>query len=152
MKNIILLSPLLAVLLLVGCASAPSLTTPAAVAGDVATLTRIGLDVYPAAGPEVALARDVICGAAAVTNVNPANIVIDLSNLTTTNAETKIIVDGAMWIYQQVYDLIGTNSTAQVQPYLQAVCDGLSRAVPPPAGSMMSVNAVPRKLLPPHWR
>lgn len=141
----------LAGLLTAGCKNTPALLTPAAVTGEVAGLTRIGLDVYPAAAPEVALARDSICAAAAVTNVDPAAIVRDLSTLTTTNAETKIIVDGALWIYEQVYDLIGTNSTTKIQPYLQAVCDGLTQGLP--TSGLMTVNAVPRKvLLPPHWR
>ena len=151
MKNTILASIALAAFLFAGCSSTPALLTPAAVTGEVAGLTRIGLDVYPAAGPEVALARDVICGAAAVTNTDPAAIVRDLSTLTTTNAETKIIVDGAMFLYEQVYDLIGTNTTTQVQPYLQAVCDGLTQALP--STGLMTVNSVPRKvLLPPHWK
>jgi hypothetical protein len=151
MKYLITLALLTASLFMVGCKTASPLLTPSAVTGEVASLTRIGLDVYPAAGPEVSLARDVICGAAAVTNVDPAAIVRDLSTLTTTNAETKIIVDGAMFLYEQVYNLIGTNTTTQIQPYLQAVCDGLSQALP--STSLMSVNSVPRKvLLPPHWK
>jgi hypothetical protein len=151
MKKSLIAVSLAASLFMVGCKTASPLATPAAITRDVSVLTRIGLDVYPAAGPEVALARDVICGAAAVTNVNPAAIVRDLSMLTTTNAETKIIVDGAMFLYEQVYDAIGTNTTTKIQPYLQAVCDGLSQALP--NTSLMAVNGVPRKvLLPPHWR
>jgi hypothetical protein len=146
-----LIAASLACILFTGCSTTPSIKTTAAVTRDVAGLTRIGLDVYPQATPEVALARDVICGAASVTNVNPAAIVADLSKLTTTNAETKIIVDGAMWVYEQVYDQIGTNTTYQIQPYLQAVCDGLTQALP--SASLMTVNGVPRKvLLPPHWK
>jgi hypothetical protein len=150
MKNTLILLAASAALVFTGCKTTPALLTPAAVTGEVATLTRIGLDVYPVAAPEVAMARDVICGAAAVTNVNPEAIIADLSKLTATNAETKIIVDGAMFVYEGVYDIIGTNTTTQIQPYLQAVCDGLSQALPPMPG-IMRVNAVPR-LLPPHWR
>src|ERR1019366_4099337 len=98
MKFLITLALLTASLFMVGCKTASPLLPPAALTGEVASLTQIGLDVYPAAGPEVALARDVICGAASVTNVDPAAIVRDLSTLTTTNAETKIIVDGAMFL------------------------------------------------------
>lgn len=152
MKTPILLSLGLAALLTAGCKTTPPpLLTPGAVAGDVATLTRIGLDVYPQATLEVALSRDVICGAAAVTNVNPTAIFADLSSLNLTNVETKIIVNGAMWVYQQVYNAIGTNTTSQIQPYLQAVCDGLTQALPPTSSALVRVNVVP-KALPPHLK
>ena len=150
-KLSLLLIPL-AALLIAGCKTTPALLTPAAVTQEVALGVRVGLDVYPQATAEVALSRDVICAAAAVTNINPAAIVADLATLNITNVESKLIVDAALLVYEGVYSLIDTNSTVQIQPYLVALCDGLTQGLPPVTGSLMRVNAVSRQILPPHLR
>jgi hypothetical protein len=147
-----LIAASLACILFTGCKTTPALLTPAAVTQEVALGVRVGLDVYPQATAEVALARDVICAAAAVTNINPSAIIADLATLNITNAESKLIVDAALLVYENVYALIDTNSTVQVQPYSVALCNGLTQGLPPVTSSLMRVNAVSRQILPPHLK
>lgn len=139
--------PLLAVLLC-GCNTTTPLITPAQLTSDVSGGIRIGLDVYPAAAPDIALGRDVICTAANNTNTDPAIIVNDLAALNITNSNSKLIVDGAIFAYEKVYAIIGTNTTTQVQPYLAALCDGFTAGLL----SVTSTARVSRQILPPHLR
>ena len=148
MKFIITLALLTASLFMVGCKTASPLLTPAALTSEVSQGIQIGLDVYPAAAPDVALSRDIICTAAQSTNVNPAAIVSDLAVLNITNSNSKLIVDGALFAYEQVYVLIGTNTTAQIAPYLTALCDGFTQGLPP----VSATAKASRKLLPPHLK
>jgi hypothetical protein len=134
--------------LLCGCNTVKPYLTPAALTSEVSQGIKIGLDVDPAATPDVAMARDVVCSAASSTNVNPSAIVADLQNLGITNSNSKIIVDAALLVYEGVYDLIGTNTTTQVQPYLAALCDGFTAGLP----SVTSTARVSRQILPPHLR
>ncbi|HUD76003.1 MAG TPA: hypothetical protein VMQ76_13105 [Terracidiphilus sp.] len=134
---------------LCGCQTASSLLTPAALTTEVATGVRVGLDVYPAAAPGVMVARDSICAAAMSTNTSPAAIVADLENLGVTDSNTKLIVDAALLLYEGVYDLIGTNNTGKVQPYTQALCDGLTQGLP---GAGVARKAMMQPILPPHWK
>ena len=139
---------LLAACFLCGCKTAAPLLTPAALTSEVSVGIQVGLDVYPAAAPDVAMARDVVCASASSTNVNPAAIVADLQTLGITNTNSKLIVSAALLVYQGVYDLIGTGTTIQVQPYLAALCAGFTQGLPPVTAKAKST----RKLLPPHLR
>lgn len=132
-----------------GCNTVAPLLTPAALTSEVATGVRVGLDVYPAAAPGVAMARDSICGLALSTNTSPAAIVADLQALGVTDSNTKLIVDAALLLYEGVYDLIGTNNTSKVQPYTQALCDGLTQGLP---GAGVARKAMMQPILPPHWK
>ncbi len=143
MKNMIIAG--MVVCLLVGCSSTSKLLTPAALTSEVATGVSVGLDVYPAATPEVKIARDVICAEVGRSNVQPAAIVADLTAAGITNSNSKLIVDGALLVYNGVFTLLGTNVTlSAAQPYLNALCDGLTQGIP-------SVTAA-RRLLPPHLK
>ena len=151
MKNTILASIALAGLLTAGCKTTPNLLTPAALTSEVALGVRVGLDVYPEAAPGVALSRDVVCTAAANTNVTPAAIVADLQAMNVTNTNVKLIVDAAVLLYEGVFDLIGTNAPPEIQAYTTALCNGLTQRLPPVAGARTMMATKPQ-ILPPHWR
>ena len=148
MKNIKALALLTASLFLAGCSTVAPLLTPAALTSEVSQGIQVGLDVSPSSTPDVALARDVICSAAQSTNVNPQMIVNDLQVLNLTNSNSKLIVDGALMIYENVWMLIGTNTTAQIEPYLTALCAGFTQGLPP----VTATAKASRKLLPPHLK
>lgn len=140
--------PIIAIaLLLCGCNTAKQLITPAALTSEVSIGIRVGLDVYPQAAPEVAMARDVICWAAASTNASPDAIVAWLQGVGITNSNSKLIVDGGLLLYQGIYDLIGTNNTTAAQPYLNALCAGFTAGLPPAA---FTATESKRQKLPAH--
>jgi hypothetical protein len=132
---------------LCGCNTVKPYLTPAALTSEVSQGIQVGLDVYPAAAPDVAMARDVICTAALSSNTSPQAIVNDLQLLGITNSNSKLIVDAALLIYEGVYAIIGTNTTAVIQPYLTALCDGFTQGLP--AAEKLGVR---RKILSPHLK
>jgi hypothetical protein len=148
MKFLIALALLTASLFMVGCKTASPLLTPAALTSEVSQGIQIGLDVDPAAAPDVALARDVVCAAAVSTNVSTATIVSNLESAGITNSNSKIIIDGALLLYDGVYNLIGTNNAGVVQPYTTALCDGFTAGLSP----VTATAKASRKLLPPHLK
>ena len=148
MKHIIGIAILAASLSLVGCSTTTPLITPAELQSDVSGGIKIGLDVYPAAAPDVALARDVICVAASSPNTSPADIVNDLMALNIASSDSKLIVDGALFVYEKVYTALGTNATAQAAPYLTALCNGFTAGLP---DSVATVKGA-RQSLPPHLK
>jgi hypothetical protein len=152
MKLKSLITIALSSLLLVGCSTVSSLVTPTALTSSVATGVQVGLDVYPAAAPEVALARDVICADASKTNTNPQAIVNDLSALGIADSNAKLIVDGALLAYDGVYLLIGTNADTKMEPYLTALCAGLTAGLPPPASAAVKASRPATAILPPHLK
>jgi hypothetical protein len=144
------LASVLAAAVLVGCSTVSPLVTPAALTAEVSVGIQVGLNVYPAAAPDVAIARDIICTAAQSTNVSPANIIADLEAAGITNSNSKLIVNAAVLVYSGAYDLIGTNTTGVIQPYAQALCQGFTQGLPPstPAAAVRAS----RQILPPHLR
>ena len=65
-----------------------------------------------------------------------------------TNSNTKIIVDGALLVYEGIYTLVGSDNTAKAQPYIDALCAGFTDALAPqPASSRRSA-----RILPPHLK
>ena len=147
-KYVTTLALLTASLFMVGCSTVAPLLTPAALTSEVSQGIKIGLDVYPAAATDVALARDVVCAAAVSTNVSTATIVSNLESAGITNSNSKIIIDGALLLYDGVYNLIGTNNTGVVQPYTTALCDGFTAGLSP----VTATAKASRKLLPPHLK
>jgi hypothetical protein len=147
-KYITVITLLTASLFMVGCTTVAPLLTPAQLTSDVSGGIKIALDVSPSSAPDVALARDVICSAASSTNSSPAAIVADLATLNITNTTSKVIVDAGFLAYENVYALIGTNTTSQIQPYLAALCDGFTVGLSP-----VTANAkASRQILPPHLK
>jgi hypothetical protein len=137
-----------ALVLLVGCQNGPPLITPAALTKDVSLGIRIGLDVSPSSAPDIATARDMICWSASITNTDPAAIVAWLQGAGITNTESKLIVDGAIFIYEKAWTAIGTNTTDQIEPYLVALCAGFTQALPPP----VVTYKMSQQILPPHLK
>lgn len=120
-----------------------SLTSPAALTGDVRDVVAIGLDVYPAGAPEVDLAKNLICAEAGKTNVSAAVIIADLQQSGITNSNIKLIVDGVLIAWNRIVPFIGTN----VQAYGDALCLGLQEGTGQgPAARKMASK------LPAHWR
>jgi hypothetical protein len=148
MKLFITLALITASLFMVGCSTVTPLITPAQLTSDVSGGIKIALDVSPSSAPDVALARDVICSAASSTNTSPAAIVSDLQNIGITNTTSKVIVDAGFLAYENVYNLIGTNTTGQIQPYLAALCSGFTAGLP----TVTSTAKASRQILPPHLK
>lgn len=115
-------------LLLVGCGTVQTIETPSQLTADISGGVAIGLDVYPAARPEITIAREVICAEVGKTNVNPVTIVADLGQAGITNSNSKLIVDGVIFAYNKVFNLLGDVSTNMplAQSYLDATCKGLT--------------------------
>jgi hypothetical protein len=122
---------LMAAFLLVGCSTVKPYLTPVALTAEVSQGIKSGLGFYPSAAPDVQLAQGVICTLAQSTNTNPALIVSDLQGIGITNGYSALIVNAAVLSYETVYDLIGTNSTDVVEPYLTALCNGFTAGLAP---------------------
>lgn len=138
---------MLGVLFLTGCVPGGGGTnpwlTPAAITGDVRDTVQLGLVVYPKAKEEVAIARDVICNAAGNTNFSSAVILDSLEKAGITNSNSKIIVNGVLFIWNRVEPLVGTN----VHIYAEAVCLGMRE------GTGVNLSAAKSaKPLPPHLK
>jgi hypothetical protein len=124
---------LAATLFTAGCSTTSTVLTPAVVRQATAISVAGGVLASPQSVPEVRIAGSVICASAAATNVSPASIVASLQSAGLTNnlAESVLIVNGALLIYEVAYNsLVSTNDQATAQPYLQAVCDGFNDALP----------------------
>lgn len=136
MKQIKLISLIALAGFLVGCGTIKSTLTPALVQSSVAATTSFGLSRYPQAAPAVRIATEVICAAAAGTNVNPANIVAaieasDWSKIKT--PEATFIVQSGITAYTIVYNSWGAeavNNSEQAVLFLGAVCNGLKAGTP----------------------
>ncbi len=122
MRNLFYILPLLA---LCACKTPSPLTSPAAVTADVADGLRIGLDLYPEAALDIAIARDVVCRAATQTNVSPNALIADFNAAGITNKNSKAAIDIGLFVWDRVYPLIGTN----VQVYGMALCAGFTQAL-----------------------
>jgi PBP1b-binding outer membrane lipoprotein LpoB len=148
MKHITIIALLATSLFMAGCSTTSPLLTPAALTSEVSGGIQVGLDVYPAAALDVALARDIICVEATTGNITPQAIVNDLTALNITNSNSKLIVDGALLVYEGVYTALGTSTTAGAQPYLDALCAGFRAGLPTATATVKASQ----KILPPHLR
>lgn len=124
-----------------GCGTTGTVLTPALVRIAVQTGTSYGIMKDTNTVPYLKAATPVICSAAGSAALDPSQVVMALESSNAAQLKTPeatIIINGALAIYEAVYDAYGTNVQASViQPYLQAVCDGLSGAIgtrnaPPP--------------------
>jgi hypothetical protein len=147
MKNLLLAACAALALPFMGCSTVAKYITPAALTSEVSQGIKVGLDVYPQAAPEVAIARDAICANASNGVVDPQQIVNNLEALGITNSNTKLIVDGALLVYEGVYVLVGTNNTAVVQPYMNALCAGFTAGLP-----LVATSRRTAQILPPHLK
>jgi hypothetical protein len=139
---------LLAALFLCGCNTVKPYLTPAALTTEVAEGVQLGLDSYPAAAPDIALARDAICSVASTTNVSPTAIVNDIAALGITNNVSKVLINAGVQVFEDTYALLPATDVATVQPYVAALCTGFTQGLPPSSATAKNN----RKLLPPHLR
>ena len=134
MKNQLVVAGLALVLAVsvVGCGTTKQLG-PAAVQVAVQAGAAIGMNKEPAAIPYVEAATPVICSAAGSGVFDPAQVVSALENSPANFLKTPtgvIVINGALALYQAVYNSYGTNIQASVvEPYLLAVCNGLTGAL-----------------------
>lgn len=130
-----------------GCGTTGKMLTPALVQIAVQTGTAYGIQKDTNSVPYLRAAAPIICSAAGSSTLDPAAVVLALENSTAAQLKTPegvIIINGALAVYEAVYDAYGTNIQASVvQPYLQAVCNGLN-------GALGTTRALPAKAGP--WR
>lgn len=132
MKNIKFIIPLVA-LAIVGCATVKSILTPAAVEQITATTAAWGIATDKNVAPYLQAATPVICSLAGTTVLDPATVVSALENSSANELKTPtalIVINSILATYSVVYDAYGSNVTAsQMQPYLAAMCNGLTKAI-----------------------
>jgi hypothetical protein len=116
-----------------GCGTTGKTLTPALVQIAVQTGTSYGIMKDTNAIPYLRAAAPVICNAAGSGTLDPTAVVAALESSGSAQLKTPegvIIINGVLAIYEAVYDAYGTNVQASVvQPYLQAVCNGLNGAL-----------------------
>lgn len=116
-----------------GCGTTGKTLAPAVVRIAVQTGTTYGIMKDTNTVPYLKAAAPVICSAAGSSTLDPQQVVMALESSNAAQLKTPeavIIINGALALYQAVYDSYGTNVQASVvQPYLQAVCDGLNGAL-----------------------
>lgn len=138
--------------LMTGCTSTNPGVTPALVQIAVQTGVAFGVERAPQAIPELRIADNVICAAAAGTNVEPSSIVLnlELAGVVSTNSpEAVIIVNGALALYDTIFAGYGSNwvaNTPQLQTYLQAICAGMNAGLPQGAPTLMRSKPLPAHL------
>lgn len=118
--------------LLTGCATAPKPNPgPLLVELAVQAGTSYGIEQHPEAVPYLRAAAPVICTAADTGTVNPADVVaaIQAANLDALSTpDAKLILNAALVIYDAAFSQY--SATEDMKPYLKAVCNGLTLALP----------------------
>lgn len=127
------LVPLFALVALTGCATTNPLG-PAAVEIAVQTAATYGVQKDPNVVPYLKAAAPIVCSMAGSEMLDPAAVVaaLEQSNVAALKTpEATILMNGALALYGAIYASYGDDVKASaVQPYLQAVCTGLTMAVP----------------------
>ena len=126
---------LLALVLVAGCGTT-SLISPLIVEQGVATGVSYSVAQYPAAVPYLKAVAPIVCSEAANTNLAPAQVVAAIESSTAASAlktpEGVLILNGALLLYTGVWESYGSNtvaSSAVLQTYLQATCNGMNEGL-----------------------
>lgn len=130
----LLTAGIIALATMAGCSTTPQPMTRAAVTGAVSLGVQIGTERYPESVPYIRAATPVVCSAADGTNIQPAEIVAALQPVVT-NDHAKMIINGAVVIYDVIFESYGTNwieHQAYLKDILGGVCDGLTQGLPTP--------------------
>lgn len=139
---------LIALAALTGCATTNPLG-PAAVEIAVQTAATYGVQKDPNVVPYLKAAAPVVCSMAGSEMLDPAAVVaaLEQSNIEALKTpEATIIMNGALALYGAIYASYGEQvKTSQVQPYLQAVCTGLTMALPGNVAAL-AARAHPKQL------
>lgn len=141
--GILAVIPLLA--MLAGCASAPSIG-PALTEAAIQAGAAYEMQSNPQAAPYIQVAAPIICSLAGKGTIDPAQIVAALDASPEAQAVKSpvgtLVLNAALGLYQLVYNSYGTNITSSVMgPYLTAMCDGLTAALPNPTPPSPAVQA-----------
>lgn len=131
MKPILLFG--LCLSLLTGCTSINPILSTQLLRSGVATGVSYGVSRYPQSVPGVRVVTEVVCAAAASTNISPANVIAAIqSSGVELTPETTLIVNGALLLYTGVWNAYGENAVNNpaLKPYLQATCDGMKDGLP----------------------
>lgn len=142
-SKLISLISIAALVFLVGCKNVGTILTPAIIEQGAYTAAHAAVNKYPAIIPEVRIATEVICAAGNSTNISPANITADIDKITTLSPTTVDIVNAALLGYNMAWSALGANDSINNIPVLkqdlQAVCNGLTKALPPVSGTKMAI-------------
>jgi hypothetical protein len=135
--------PLVGTVALTGCASTNStnsvtppnpiigaLLSPANLQLGVASAASLVLALDPSAKPEFIIAKDLVCGEVAKGNVDPNAILDAVNQLGLTNAIANAAIRGGIFIYDEVFQAVSTNTTAKIDIYTAPLCNGLADALP----------------------
>lgn len=147
-KLTISIAALLLAFVLVGCKNSSPLTYSLA----TSTLVSYGLRNSPETAGYLRDVQPVVCSVANGTNLTPAQVVAAIeSSGIDDSAEGRLVVNGILLLYISAFDSLGTgtNNTANVSPYAQAIfCDGFAWGLAASPSEMRSRNAPPKKVWP----
>lgn len=140
-------------LALAGCATTPAPNpnpiAPSLVEIAVQASVTYGIAEKPSAIPYLQASKLVICAAAANNVLGPQQVIDALENSEAVALKTPegvIILNAALSLYGVIYVSYGANvPDSTVQPYLQAVCNGMTLALP-------STNKLPIAISVPHLK
>ena len=136
MKKTLVLVSVIGLLGLTACNTIKSALTPAVVQKAIASGAAWGIQQDPTILPYLQVVQPIICTLAGSGVFDPAKVVAALDASTAAAAVKTptgvIVVNSVLGIYEGVYYAYGANVQASViEPYLQAVCAGLTQAVVP---------------------
>jgi hypothetical protein len=120
----------------IGCKNTSPTLGPALVQQGVATGVSYSVIKYTNAIPYLKVGAQVVCASAGGTNISPAAIITALEQSSVANSlktpEGVLIFNSALLLYTGIWESYGSNavaSVAQLQPYLQATCNGMNQGL-----------------------
>lgn len=120
----------------VGCKNTSPTLGPSLVQQGVATGVSYSVIKYTNAVPYLKVGAQIVCASAAGTNISPAAIIASLEQSSLANSlktpEGVLIFNSAMLLYTGIWESYGSNAVAnvaQLQPYLQATCNGMNQGL-----------------------
>lgn len=134
-KKLTLLTIAILSLGVAGCKTKPNIgpMTHAAFTAAVTLGEQYALEKHPESVPYVRAGSLVVCSVANGTNVSAQAIVDALKAAGVTNATAKLIINGALAIFNVVTANLSTNQT-ELRAYAQDLCNGMVAGLPPERG------------------
>lgn len=121
--------------LLTGCTAVSPIISPQLTRSGVAVGISYGVSQYPKSVPAVRVATEVICSAAASTNISPASLIAAIqSSGAELTPQTTLIIHTALLLYTGVWNAYGENAVNNIPTlklYLNATCDGMKDGLAP---------------------
>lgn len=133
--------------LLTGCTAVNPILSPQLVRSGVSAGVIYGVSQYPKSLPSVRVATEVICSAAASTNISPASLIAAIqSSETELTPQTTLIIHTALLLYTGVWNAYGENAVNNIPTlklYLNSTCDGMKDGLPPTSAREAVRSEVP---------